>query len=743
MKKCPACEAHYPNRFSVCPQDGAKLVESSGWSDGTVVRGKYRIVAKVGQGGMGAVYKASHVTFDELRALKVMNPDLLSDELFVKRFKQEAIIARKLDHPNAVRVDDLDESEDGLPFMVMEYIEGESLKSVIEKVGPLPAARACSIAKQVAAALDAAHRLGMVHRDIKPANIVLIATPAGEQAKVLDFGIAKLKEAQSGDSGMTLTGTGIVMGTPQYMSPEQALGKRGDQLDGRSDLYSLGVVMYQMLSGELPFKADTTMQLLLAHINTPPRPLLEAKPELKIPPGVARVVMQCLEKDPNHRPADGAALIRELEMAEQGLGGVAMALNDSGADMATMIAAPRASRGGYSDSRQARSAAAQASTGGASAGVATQTPPGSEQPVVPAGPAPPLVPDAKPGRSWALALAVIIILIIAAAAAVWFFRFGPGRTVVQTSPPGAVHAAAKPAIAAPAIATQASASAQTSENPGSQAAPPAPPSQHATGAAAPALVNETPSRATRKVGARRAETAEVLPQKLRNREAQLTQPVSVPAVPAVEHAPAQPTVKNPSQQTALPNSSAEVGNPSLGTAMISSSPGAEIYIDGKKVGAVDSTGKLTVRNLQPGTYTLHASLKGFPDVDAGFRVGVGGIAFPHPIFDTSQTMQTTFVPAKATPAAASAGTQAVAASYPVDYLHRFGSSKGLLVIEGSRVRYQPSDGKDPFSTPVAGLSWRSTGAGEFSITANGKAYRFRSASSATILATLRRAAGAQ
>lgn len=320
MKSCPTCQASYPNNFALCPRDGTALVEAGAWSEGTLVRGKYRILSKLGQGGMGSVYKAIHVAFDEMRALKVMSPELLSDELFVRRFKQEAIITRKLQHPNAVRVDDIDETEDGRPFIVMEYIEGQSLKKLIQEQGALPAGRACSIVKQVAAALDAAHRLGMVHRDIKPDNIVLIQAPQGEQAKVLDFGIAKLKESRAGDTaGMTLTGTGVVIGTPQYMSPEQAMGKRGDQLDGRSDLYSLGIVMYQMLSGELPFKADTTMEMLLCHMQRPPTPIGAIRPESQIPERIANLVMRLLEKKPESRPASASALIEEIELSQRDL----------------------------------------------------------------------------------------------------------------------------------------------------------------------------------------------------------------------------------------------------------------------------------------------------------------------------------------------------------------------------------------------------------------------------------------
>jgi serine/threonine protein kinase len=320
MKSCPICQAVYPDTFVVCPQDGSALVGAGVWPEGTMVRGKYRVLSKIGQGGMGSVYKALHVSFDELRALKVMSPELLRDELFVRRFKHEAVITRRLQHPNAVRVDDIDETEDGRPFIVMEYIEGESLKKLIKREGSLPVPRVCSMIKQVAAALDAAHRLGMVHRDIKPDNIVLVRTREGEQAKVLDFGIAKVKESRLGGTGsMTLTGTGVVIGTPQYMSPEQAMGKRGDQLDGRSDLYSLGVVMYEMLAGDLPFKADTSMEMLLAHLMKAPTPIRTLRPELQIPEPVADLVMRLLEKKAELRPATGQALIAEIERVEKGM----------------------------------------------------------------------------------------------------------------------------------------------------------------------------------------------------------------------------------------------------------------------------------------------------------------------------------------------------------------------------------------------------------------------------------------
>lgn len=430
MKSCPHCQATYPTHFAVCPQDGTALVETGAWADGTLVRGKYRIVNKVGQGGMGTVYKALHVAFDEVRALKVINPSLMSDELFVKRFQHEAVITRRLQHANAVRVEDIDEAEDGRPFIVMEYIEGRSLKRLIQEEGALPAARVCRIAKQAAAALDAAHQLGMIHRDIKPENIVLVETPQGEQVKVLDFGIAKIKEARaSGASGMTLTGTGVVVGTPHYMSPEQAMGKRGEQLDGRSDLYSLGVVMYQMLSAELPFKAETTMQVLLAHMQQLPPPIRTLHPELQIPEAVANLVMRLLEKDPARRPASARVLIEELERAER-----APAVAE-----ATRIVPAEA---GYSPEAAARALRE------ALAGNLDHWPKPAAPPPAPPRPAPAVPVAAHPAVAaqpqssrWVMWTALAVMLVVVAGAGAWFVTtqrtaVSPQQQGVRSSSPG-------------------------------------------------------------------------------------------------------------------------------------------------------------------------------------------------------------------------------------------------------------------------------------------------------------------
>ena len=316
MKTCPTCHNTYPADFSVCPRDATPLAEIDAWRVGAVIRGRYRILAMVGEGGMGAVYKAMHTHFQELRALKVIHGDLASNPTFIRRFQQEGVITRRLQHPNAVRVEDIDEAEDGRPFIVMELIEGQALNDVIAAQAPLATERVCSILTQAAGALAAAHDLGIVHRDIKPSNIFLLQNAAGEQVKVLDFGIAKLKEAylEGTRAHMTLTGTGMLVGTPAYMSPEQAMGKRGQELDGRSDLYSLGIVAYQMLTGDLPFKADSDIGFAMAHIQQAPPSIRAQRPDL--PAGLAEVIASCLEKNRDLRPANARVLGEALQRAQ-------------------------------------------------------------------------------------------------------------------------------------------------------------------------------------------------------------------------------------------------------------------------------------------------------------------------------------------------------------------------------------------------------------------------------------------
>jgi len=303
MKYCDTCRSAYPNDFSTCPRDQAPLRATADLVPGMVVRGKYEVLEKIGAGGMAAVYKVRHLAFGEIRALKVVAAKLCDDEGFLKRFRTEAVVTRRLQHPNAVRVDDLDVTEDGRPFIVMEHVEGKNLREVIRAEGAFEMARAAAIGRQVASALGAAHALGITHRDIKPDNILLTVGPDGQaQAKVLDFGIAKVREGSFDvGPGYTPTETGMVVGTPQYVSPEQAMGKRGDDLDGRSDLYSLGVTLYEMITGRLPFESTTPMEMILHHVQTPPPPPQKVRPDLALPPAVGALLMRALQKEPGRR----------------------------------------------------------------------------------------------------------------------------------------------------------------------------------------------------------------------------------------------------------------------------------------------------------------------------------------------------------------------------------------------------------------------------------------------------------
>jgi len=314
MKYCDICHSTYPTDFATCPKDQTVLRTITDLAPGMVLRGKYRIEEKIGEGGMASVYRASHVHFNEELAIKVVSSALSGNQDFLDRFKREAVITRKLRHPNAVRLDDFDITEDGRPFIAMEYVRGKSLRTVLQENGNLPIPRAFNIARQAALALGAAHQLGIVHRDIKPDNVLLVPQTDGtDLVKVLDFGIAKVtgEQLQSGP-GYKPTSTGMVLGTPHYLSPEQARGKKSEQIDGRADLYALGVMLYEMVTGELPFKSDTAIEMLLHHIQTAPVPTHVLKPEMNIPEPVSALIMKALEKDPANRFATGEIMAQAL-----------------------------------------------------------------------------------------------------------------------------------------------------------------------------------------------------------------------------------------------------------------------------------------------------------------------------------------------------------------------------------------------------------------------------------------------
>ncbi len=307
MKRCPQCTSEFPDTTTFCPHDG-KSLEVTDPMIGRMIGGRYRMIARVGRGGMGAVYRAEHVKMRRVTAIKILAPTLAANADFVARFQREAELASTISHPHAVAIYDFGE-EDGLVYLAMEFLDGESLATKIARDRRLPVALAVRVARQAAEALDAAHRRGIIHRDFKPDNVMLCG-PAGElpTVKVVDFGIAKQTDASAG--GFNLTQTGSVLGTPTYMSPEQAADR---PLDPRSDLYSLALTIYQMLAGALPFRGDSPQSMMVQRLLEAPTPLRAHAPE--VPPAIEAVIMKALAKEPFQRQATVLQFAAELEHA--------------------------------------------------------------------------------------------------------------------------------------------------------------------------------------------------------------------------------------------------------------------------------------------------------------------------------------------------------------------------------------------------------------------------------------------
>lgn len=288
---------------------------------GRILNERFRILETLGAGGMGRVYKAMQAPLDRLVALKVLNPQYSGegkDPGFQKRFFLEASVTAKLRHPNTVTVIDYGKTEDGIYYIAMEYLEGLTLSQLLTQEGPLPWERALAIGQQVARSLREAHKVGLIHRDLKPANVMILNQEADHDVvKVLDFGLVK---SFSGDASMkedtTLTQAGVILGSPQYMAPEQAR----NIADPRSDVYSLGVVLYQVLMGRPPFQAAQSIDVIVKHINDPPPPFHTVWPEHNVPAEVEALVMKCLAKRPVDRYASMDAVLQGMRTAASASG---------------------------------------------------------------------------------------------------------------------------------------------------------------------------------------------------------------------------------------------------------------------------------------------------------------------------------------------------------------------------------------------------------------------------------------
>jgi eukaryotic-like serine/threonine-protein kinase len=333
-KHCPTCGQLLPRDARYCPFDGVEL-EPQAFDPllGSTIDARYQVVELLGEGGTGRVYKVRHTALGRLFAMKLLRRDLARDEELAARFIQEAKATASVRHPNVVQITDFGTLPDGVPYLVTELLVGRTLREVIKEGGPIALARAAHIVKQIAGALGAAHAVGIVHRDLKPDNVFLVDA---EDVRIVDFGAAKVVGASR------MTRDGIVFGTPHYMSPEQASGQ---PVDHRADIYSLGVIIYEMLTGRVPFEADTYTGVLTQHMfvnPVPPSQVIAGARELG---ALEEIALVCLAKKPEQRYPSMGRLEAEVDRAGSGLhraGGAGLdGPNEAGAPALDEVPSPR------------------------------------------------------------------------------------------------------------------------------------------------------------------------------------------------------------------------------------------------------------------------------------------------------------------------------------------------------------------------------------------------------------------
>ena len=312
LKICPVCSTEYPANERFCPRDGTALrSQGAAAADlvGTIIAERYHILKKLGEGGMGQVYLAEHVKMGRKSAVKVMNPGMVQNVDAISRFNREAQNASRINHPNVAGIYDFGETAEGLVYLAMEFVEGQPLTDIIKHHGALPPMRASEIARQTAEGLSVAHDMGIVHRDLKPDNIMIGKGRQGaDLVKVVDFGIAK---AAASDE-QKVTKTGMVVGTPEYMSPEQL---SGDPLDARSDIYALGLVTFNMLTGKLPFPGESMQETMIMRLTDDPHPLSAMKPDVSWPQDLQAVMDKALARNADHRYRNASEYAHDLVQA--------------------------------------------------------------------------------------------------------------------------------------------------------------------------------------------------------------------------------------------------------------------------------------------------------------------------------------------------------------------------------------------------------------------------------------------
>jgi len=320
MKYCLTCNQKFDDTVSFCPNDGEVLEEDPTSVVGTVLDGQYQIEGILGKGGMGAVYRARHILLGDRVAIKLLPPEMRSNTEWLRRFQREGQAARRFRHPNAVTVYDLRTSSDGTIYLVMEYVEGSTLDAELKKRVRFSPAEALAVLDPVMSVLNAAHAMGVVHRDLKPENIMIGSPSTGGPpvVKLLDLGIAKLREVAGAEKigNTALTMAGQMLGTPYYMSPEQwgELPDDGNsEIDGRADIYSLGIVFYELVAGRRPFSGLTLLELRREHVSKVPKSLREI--DSSVPEGFSRAIARAIAKDRSERQNTAGELEQELRSA--------------------------------------------------------------------------------------------------------------------------------------------------------------------------------------------------------------------------------------------------------------------------------------------------------------------------------------------------------------------------------------------------------------------------------------------
>src|SRR5262245_12858619 len=309
MKECPTCRTCFPDDVVYCPDDAAETTASIAGEP--ILDGRYQLEKRLGQGGMGVVYKARHIFLKTSHAIKIILPDLVgNDPNLVTRFRQEALAAAAIRHQNIIAVTDFGVVRGTMPFLVMEFVQGASLQDVMAEEGSMSPVRAFELMQPICAGIAAAHRQGIVHRDLKPLNVMICDDmPIAEAVKILDFGLAKIKSGELLGSFIAAQTTGL-MGSPFYMAPEQW---SDEPPDARADVYSLGVMLFQMLCGEVPFKGSSIPSIMKKHL-TSDVPSFASK-GIDVPPQIENVVRHALEKEAAHRTQSAEEFSKELREA--------------------------------------------------------------------------------------------------------------------------------------------------------------------------------------------------------------------------------------------------------------------------------------------------------------------------------------------------------------------------------------------------------------------------------------------